>query len=168
MATHGSFGHVHTNPHIFETAYFFYPDSCGRGLIRVSSTFNFVSIRKIVAVKSYFYQVSSSSWQWICPEIMQYTAHSVPKTEFLFSFILASFRVVYAAIRLFGFIPVQGAACSLCDDRVCSVCCQYGKTSHLYRWYSWTYTTKQGLSLVDSWSSDLDKIRMHPDRDTIQ
>ena len=43
-------------PHIF-----FYPDSCGRGLIRVSSTFNFVSIRKIVAVKSYFYQVSSSS-----------------------------------------------------------------------------------------------------------
>ena len=105
-------------PHIF-----FYPDSCGRDLIRVSSTFNFVSTRKIVPVKSYFYQVSSSSWQWICPEIMQCTAHSVHKTEFLFSFILASFRVVYAAIRLFDFIPVQGAACSLCDDRVCPVCC---------------------------------------------
>ena len=26
----------------------------------------------------------------------------------------------------------------------------------------------RGLSSVDSWSSDLDKIRMHPDRDTIQ
>ena len=31
-----------------------------------------------------------------------------------------------------------------------------------------TVTTKLGQSLVDSWSSDLDKIRMHPDRDTIQ
>ena len=64
---------------------------------------------------------------------MQYTAHSVHKTEFLFSFILASFRIVYAAIRLFGFIPVQGAAYSLCDDPFCPACCQYGKTSDLHR-----------------------------------
>ena len=37
---------------------------------------------------------------------MQCTAHSVHKTEFLFSFILASFRVVYAAIRLLDFVSV--------------------------------------------------------------